>query len=73
APPDDLRRIKGIGPKFAERLGALGVASYADIAAWQEGDVQSFADALGIKAARIRREQWVERAREFVSGPASRG
>jgi predicted flap endonuclease-1-like 5' DNA nuclease len=31
--PDDLTKIEGIGPKFAEAFAAVGVATYADLAA----------------------------------------
>lgn len=62
-PSDDLTRIKGIGPKYRDALHALGVRSFADIAAWTSADVERVAQGLGTQAARIERGGWVEAAR----------
>lgn len=64
---DDLRAIKGIGPKFEEALRSLGVTRYAQIAAWTSADVERIADALGIKAQRIERAGWVEVAQRLIA------
>lgn len=66
APPDDLKRIAGIGPKFERALHALGVTSFAQIADWTPGDVAGIALTLGIPPRRIERDCWVERARELA-------
>ncbi|MEI9850428.1 MAG: hypothetical protein WDN24_05690 [Sphingomonas sp.] len=38
AAPDDLTRMKGVGPRLAERLNSVGIASFAQIAALSPGD-----------------------------------
>jgi NADH-quinone oxidoreductase subunit E len=72
APPpaatDDLKRIKGIGPKFEKILHAAGITSIATVAAWTESDIDSVAKKVGIKAERIRREDWVGKAKSLTSG-----
>lgn len=67
APPageaDDLRRIKGVGPKLVALLHSLGVTRYAQIAAWTDADIDRVDAQLGTFAGRIRRDSWVEQAK----------
>lgn len=65
---DDLRRIRGIGPKFAEVLRGNGVKAFADIAAWTDEDIARFARLLRLKPERIAREDWVGGARALLGG-----
>lgn len=60
---DDLTRIKGLGPKLAEQLGALGVTSYAQIAEWDDAEIDRIDAQLGRFQGRIRRDDWVTQAR----------
>jgi len=62
APPDDLERIRGIGPVLRQRLNNLGVTTFAQIAAFTEDDVKRLDDALDFRG-RVIRENWVEQAR----------
>ena len=55
---DDLTRIKGVGPKVAKLLHGLGVKTFAQIAAWDEGEVDRIDAQLGSFAGRIRRDDW---------------
>jgi predicted flap endonuclease-1-like 5' DNA nuclease len=70
APPaaigDDLKSIKGIGPKYEKMLRAAGVTGLAAIAAWSESDIDTMADKVGIKAERIRRDDWVGNAKRLT-------
>jgi predicted flap endonuclease-1-like 5' DNA nuclease len=66
--PDDLRRIKGIGPKLVTTLHALGVTRYAQIAAWTDADLDALDPQLGAFAGRPRRDSWVEQAKLLESG-----
>jgi predicted flap endonuclease-1-like 5' DNA nuclease len=72
APPagegDDLRQIKGLGPKLVTMLHDLGVTSYAQIAAWTEEDIDRIDPQLGAFAGRIRRDSWVEQAKFLAAG-----
>jgi len=67
AKQDDLTAIKGIGPAFVEKLKALGVTTYADLAR-QDPDILS--ERLGGRptAERIRRERWIEQAQAKREG-----
>jgi predicted flap endonuclease-1-like 5' DNA nuclease len=62
---DDLTAIKGIGQKLEKALNAAGIHRYAEIAAWTDTEVESLAPKLKIRPDRIRRERWIERAREL--------
>lgn len=65
---DDLTRIKGVGPKLATRLGELGVTGFAQIAAWDEAEIDRVDAELGRFQGRIRRDDWVEQARLLANG-----
>ena len=65
---DELTRIKGLGPKLAALLHTLGVTSFAQIAAWDEADIDRIDGQLGAFAGRIRRDGWVEQAKLLAAG-----
>ncbi len=60
--PDDLRAIKGIGPKVQQALEQAGVTRFAQIAAWDDADVDRMATMIGRAASRIRNDDWVGQA-----------
>lgn len=68
--PDDLRKLYGVGPKVEERLHSLGIRRFVDIAAWTDEDIDRIAPQLKVHAKRIRKDGWVENARE-LAGPAA--
>ncbi|MFA9201296.1 MAG: helix-hairpin-helix domain-containing protein [Cypionkella sp.] len=63
-----LTQIKGLGPKLAATLESLGVTSLAQIAAWDEDEIDRIDARLGRFQGRIRRDAWVEQARLLTSG-----
>jgi predicted flap endonuclease-1-like 5' DNA nuclease len=65
---DDLTRMKGVGPKLAERLNALGVASFAQIAALSPADAEALDAQLGTFQGRIHRDRWIEQAGFLARG-----
>jgi NADH-quinone oxidoreductase subunit E len=65
---DDLKVLKGIGPKFEKLLRGAGVTSIAQIASWTESDIDTFAKELGIKPERIRKDDWVGSAKRALPG-----
>lgn len=68
---DDLTRIKGLGPKIAALLQGLGVSSFAQIAAWDDAEIDRIDAQLGAFAGRIRRDDWVEQARLLSAGDSA--
>ena len=65
---DDLTRIKGVGPKLAASLRDLGVTSFAQIASWDEAEIDRIDARLGRFQGRIRRDDWTGQARLLAEG-----
>ena len=65
---DDLTRIKGLGPKLAEQLRALGVTRLDQIAAWDDAEIDRIDARLGRFQGRIRRDDWPAQARLLAAG-----
>lgn len=66
--PDNLRKIKGIGPKLATMLSGLEIARYDQIAAWSAMDIDRVDAHLGTFKGRVARDNWVEQAALLASG-----
>jgi predicted flap endonuclease-1-like 5' DNA nuclease len=60
-PHDDLTRIRGIGPRLAERLNLLGVARFHQIAAMSALDVRRLSVILGLGRI-ISSQDWIGQA-----------
>jgi len=67
AAADDLTKISGIGPAISKKLNAMGVTSYAQIAAWTRDEVEEVDGKLNFKG-RIDREEWIEQAQKLAGG-----
>lgn len=65
---DDLTRIKGLGPKIATLLNGQGVTSYAQIAAWDDAEIDRIDGLLDRFQGRIRRDDWVAQAKFLADG-----
>ncbi len=63
---DDLTRIKGIGPKSVEKLHALGIFHFDQIAAWNIDNARWVGAALSVPG-RVERGKWIQQARELVA------
>ncbi len=68
AAADDLTQIKGLGPKLAGLLNTLGVTTFAEIASWDEADIDRVDEKLDRFKGRIRRDSWVEQAKLLAAG-----
>jgi len=68
---DDLKKIKGVGPKLEKQLNGLGVWHFAQIAAWGTGDVAWMDENLEGFKGRVSRDGWVEQAKLLASGGAT--
>jgi len=64
---DDLKLIKGVGPKLEQALHGMGVFHFDQIAAWTENEV-AWADEnlVGFKG-RVSRDNWVEQAKVLAA------
>ena len=65
---DDLSLIKGLGPKLRTQLQEMGISSFAQIAAWDEAEIDRIDAQLGRFRGRIRRDNWVAQAQLLQSG-----
>lgn len=56
-PPDDLTKLKGVGPKFARLLNDLGLIRFDQLARLSEGDIDRLDQHLGAFKGRLERDQ----------------
>jgi predicted flap endonuclease-1-like 5' DNA nuclease len=68
AGPDDLSRIKGLGPKLQKLLPELCITTFAQIAALTEADLAELDTKLGAFAGRPAKDSWVEQAKFLAAG-----
>jgi len=67
---DDLQAIKGIGPYSEEKLNALGIFTYAQLANFDRKTEDEVNDAIEHYKGRIRRDEWVKQARDIIGAEA---
>ncbi len=63
---DNLKRIKGIGPKLEGMLNELGIYQFEQIAGFTRKDLQWVDDHLSAFKGRAQRDNWVAQARELA-------
>ncbi|RJE85284.1 hypothetical protein [Paracoccus onubensis] len=68
AAKDDLKEIKGVGPKLEDLLSQHGVTRFAQIAEWGDAEIDHFAELIGRMGSRIRSDDWVGQARILAAG-----
>jgi predicted flap endonuclease-1-like 5' DNA nuclease len=68
---DNLQRIGGITTDTEQKLNALGVSRYSEIAQWSPAAVERFDKELGT-GGRISRENWIEQAQILSRGGDTR-
>ena len=64
--PDDLTRIRGIGPSIERLLFDNGIFHFEQIAAWTT-DEAAWADELSGFRGRVVREGWIQQAKDLVA------
>lgn len=64
---DDLKLLKGVGPKLEGLLNELGFYHFDQIAAWTPAQV-AWVDARLTFKGRIERDGWIEQARQLAAG-----
>ena len=65
---DDLKQIKGVGPKLQQQLNEMGFYHFDQIAGWSADEV-AWVDAnlKGFKG-RVSRDNWIEQAKTLAAG-----
>jgi len=66
-PPDDLRQLKGVGPKFADLLNQRGIIRFDQIAKLSPSQVEVLDESMGPFRGRFARDKIVEQA-EYLAG-----
>ncbi|CUH80405.1 NADH-quinone oxidoreductase chain 2 [Tritonibacter multivorans] len=64
---DDLKMLKGVGPKLEQTLHELGFFHFDQVAAWTEAEVAWVDTRLKFKG-RIERDNWIEQAKKLAAG-----
>ena len=64
---DNLKLIRGIGPRLEKVLNTIGVFHFEQIAGWNEGDLAFIDSKLGDFAGRAVRDKWIEQSRKLVA------
>lgn len=65
---DDLKQIKGVGPKLEELCHALGFYHFDQIAGWSAAEVAWVDENLKGFKGRVSRDNWVEQAKTLAAG-----
>lgn len=65
--PDDLKKLKGVGPKLEGVLHELGFFHFDQIAKWTDAEVAWVDERLKFKG-RIERDGWIEQAKILAAG-----
>jgi predicted flap endonuclease-1-like 5' DNA nuclease len=66
--PDELTRLKGVGPKLETLLNEQGVTRYEQLASLDEAGLVALDDRLGAFKGRLARDRVAEQARLLASG-----
>jgi predicted flap endonuclease-1-like 5' DNA nuclease len=67
-PPDDLRKLKGVGPKFAEILNERGIIRFEQLARLNPDEVERLDTTLGAFRGRLARDRVTEQADYLARG-----
>lgn len=65
---DDLQRIKGVGPFIAEKLNALGIYTFSQLANMTPEIEEEVNVAIEFFPGRIKRDEWANQARTLLGG-----
>lgn len=65
---DDLGLIWGVADKLAEKLNALGIWHFDQIAAWTPANVAWFETEMEGFKGRVARDKWIEQAQKLAGG-----
>ncbi|MFV0335494.1 MAG: NADH-quinone oxidoreductase subunit NuoE [Tropicimonas sp.] len=71
--PDDLKKIKGVGPKLEEVCHYLGFYHFDQIAAWTAAEIAWVDENLEGFKGRVTRDDWVGQAKALMAADAAPG
>ena len=63
---DDLQVIKGVGPFLEEKLNALGITTYQQLANMNDKLEEQVNEAIEFFPGRVKRDQWVDQAKVLL-------
>ena len=66
--PDDLKQIKGVGPKLESLLHSMGFYHFDQIAGWGADEVAWVDQNLEGFKGRVSRDAWVDQAKTLAAG-----
>lgn len=66
--PDDLKQIKGVGPKLEKTLHEMGIYHFDQIASWGPKEQAWMDDNLAGFKGRATRDNWVPQAKTLAAG-----
>ncbi|MCV6824702.1 MULTISPECIES: NADH-quinone oxidoreductase subunit NuoE [Halocynthiibacter] len=64
---DDLKQLKGVGPKLETTLNELGIWHYDQVAKWGPAEIKWVDERLKFKG-RIERDDWIAQAKILAEG-----
>ena len=67
-PADDLRRLKGVGPKFVARLNELGITRFDQLAGLNANEAAHLDERMGPFQGRLARDRVIEQADLLARG-----
>jgi len=62
---DDLKLIKGIGPFIEEKLNAIEIYTFRQVANFSSDDEELINEIIEFFPGRVKRDRWVDQAREL--------
>jgi len=71
--PDDLKKIKGIGPKFEGDLNSKGIYYFRQIGAWKAADIKMVEEIIDSFPGRIKRDEWVKQGKALAKSAEKKG
>jgi predicted flap endonuclease-1-like 5' DNA nuclease len=64
---DDLKLISGVGPKYEEKLNAIGIYTFEQISKLDEESIKAIEDLTKHFPGRIERDDWVGQANNLMN------
>jgi NADH-quinone oxidoreductase subunit E len=65
---DDLKMIKGVGPKLEKLLHSMGFFHFDQVAKWSAAEIAWVDENLEGFKGRVSRDDWVDQATKLASG-----